>query len=254
VVVGILAVGTPNVHAEESGRESKLNHFRIYKVDRSEVREEVSLKGQFDKEPVGALLTSIDRFANPASMNGGEMINQMSHLTWYSLRQAKREPRRDVEFENEFGKQKVRLGKAVALLVPTKKIEDGSEIPQGLDHYKVYDVLDHNVLEQFPVAKRRVKLQDQFSTEDNLRIGRCMFFAVPVSEQHGEKLHPISNQNAHLTIHTILRTGPKKVYEKIAQNTIDQLGNHLLSITESEMLALPTVKTAWSELGVSDRN
>lgn len=60
-----------------------------------------------------------------------------------------------VTLENQFGKQQFYTGRACALLVPTEKMEAGSQFPVNLDHYKVYQVL------QGEPVNREVALEDQ---------------------------------------------------------------------------------------------
>ena len=52
------------------------------------------------------------------------------------------DPPRSLEAENQFGKFRLQIGQALALLVPTQKIERGSAFAEDLDHYKVYVVLE----------------------------------------------------------------------------------------------------------------
>ena len=223
---------------DEFGPALKLDHFKFYTVDPVDARESVSVMGQFDKDSVPARLTAIALFGNPVSKDGGKLINPMAHLTWYKLIQRLAEPKRAVEFENQFGRQEILIGKPVALLVPTEKVERGSKFPEGLDHYKVYEVLESRPL------RRKVTLKDQFGGEEGITIGKTSFFAVPVMKKHGDKVHKIVNEKGHLTIYAL---APKKPY-KLTKETSDQFGKHKLAIVESAMLALPTVKLAWKAI------
>jgi hypothetical protein len=230
---GILLASAAWLSAEDKiGDALNLDHFHFYKVEPQPTKQDVSLHGQFDKEAsVPAHLPTITYFANPVSKDGDKIHNRLAHLTWYTLEQRLQEPKRVVDFENQFGKQEIVIGQPVALLVPTEKIEQGSKPPEKVDHYKVYEVLKSKQIE------RKVTLKDQFGGEEGVPIGKTMFFAVPVTKKHGETVTKIVNPKGHLTIYAIR---PKPL--KKPQETIDQFGKHKLTILESDMLALPTIK------------
>ncbi len=113
-------------------------------------------------------------------------------------------------------------------------------MPEGLDHYKVYRILD---LGSLPV-KRKVTLKDQFGSQEGVDIGKTVFFAVPVMKNHDDRISRINNEKGHLAIYQIL---PRTLHGK-KHDTIDQFGKHSLTIGNSEMLAVPTVKLAWKAL------
>jgi hypothetical protein len=231
--------GVASVNAQDKiGEALKLDHFKFYKVEPVATKADVSVQGQFDKDSVPVTLPEITMFGNPVSKDGGRLINPQAHLTWYKSLQRLAEPKRAVEFENQFGTQEALLGKPVALLVPTEKVEEGSRFPEGLDHYKIYEVLEARPL------KRKVTLKDQFGAEEGVTIGKTMYFGVPVMKRHGDRLTKIVNEKGHLTIYGL---SPPKPY-KLVKETADQFGKHKLSVLESALLVLPTVKIAWKAL------
>jgi hypothetical protein len=62
-----------------------------------------------------------------------------------------------VYLENQFGDQKIVIGRAGRLLVPAaKRTREGTLFSRELGHYKLYQVLKGEPLE------REVKLEDQF--------------------------------------------------------------------------------------------
>ncbi|MDA1055672.1 MAG: hypothetical protein O3C40_35200 [Planctomycetota bacterium] len=236
LAIGILLAGVASVNAEDKfGVALKLDHFKFYKVEPVATKADVSVQGQFDTFSVPASLPEITMFANPVSKDGGRLINPQAHLTWYKLLQRLTERKRAVEFENQFGVQEALLGKPVALLVPTERVEEGSKFPEGIDHFKVYEVLEARPL------RRTVTLKDQFGAEEGVTISRTMFFCVPVIKTHGDQVTKIVNEKAHLTLYGL---SPPK----LTKLTTDQFGKHKLSVIESTLLALPTVKIAWKAI------
>ena len=84
--------------------------------------------------------------------------------------------------------------------------ESGSVFPKTLDHYKVYQVVDVG-----NVPDVTLKLRDQFGTSE-VRLGRPLFFAVPVRKRHQTKEYPIQNERAHLLI---LAITPRNLEKKV---------------------------------------
>jgi hypothetical protein len=214
-------------------RQFKLDHFKVYQVESAErVEDTVALQGQFDKEYKKAAISGPLFFANPVSKNDGKIQDPNAHLNWYRLRQEEREPTRRVSVENQFGKQQLVIDIAALLAVPTKKSLDGrTYVPEGLDHYKVY-----RVVEGKPVNKK-VALVDQFGRENNIAI-RPVFFCVPVSKQHGSRTNKIVNERDHLVVYLMERRKHEIKFE-----TSDQFGVNTLKTRACPWLCVPSLKT-----------
>jgi hypothetical protein len=140
--------------------------------------------------------------------------------------------------ENQFGKFEIRTGTGYGLLVPTKKVEQGSVFPSELDHYKVYRLLD---VEQVP--EKVLKLRDQFgSDEGKLRLP--LYFAVPVTKRRGDKTNPIHNERAHLLIFSITTRELQKTIK--LQNQFAR--GTSVRVVRSLMLGAPSLKLEWKPL------
>ena len=220
-----------------NAQELRLDYFKIYDVANQQAGNVVGLQGQFDKQPEKAQLTYLDFFGNPASKNGQPIYDKNAHLTWYDLYDPTPDPTRLVAYENQWGQARIYIGRACALLVPTWKIEEGSQYPEGLDHYKVYRVLQGEPINQ------TAKVADQFGASE-LRIYDPVFFAVPAKKWYEGQTFGINNERAHLVIY--------RIYPEAAQKTIrtrDQFSQRIQNVLRSVLLAAPSVKTNWEEVG-----
>ncbi len=220
-----------------TSKELKLDHFKFYDVANQRVGVRVKLQGQFDKEPEGVELTYLNLFANPVSKNGEPLYNKYAHLNWYDIFDPAPDPIRNVVVGNQFAKkQEIYTGRACALLVPTWKVEKGSKLPKGLDHYKVYQVL--RARDDEP----KVKLKDQFGS-DNPEVYAPAFFAVPVTKWAGGKTYKIQNAKTHLLIYKI---EPRRNERTI--KTYDQFGRRYVHVRYSVLLGVPSLKLKWKEI------
>ena len=172
-----------------TARDLKLDYFKVYDVEDRLVTGAVQLRGQFDRRPMRMDLVLLDFFANAVSKNGEPFYDKNAHLTWYRGRQAG-EPIRRVVLENQFGRQTVWIGSGIGLLVPTYKLERGSAFPEGLDHYKLYKVVDFG-----SPLNVTVKLKDQFGS-DQARLRAPLVLGVPVVKRRGTRTYPIRNDRA----------------------------------------------------------
>jgi hypothetical protein len=221
-----------------TAQELRLDYFLIYDVNNREVKEPVSLKGQFEgrRRPLASRVVLLDYFANPVEKNREPIYDKHAHLTWYRTVQAA-EPRRVVSLGDQFGKWKLSLGDPEALLVPTHKREQGSAPPERLDHYKVYRVLDWGRTPQAAVS-----LRDQFGAlRAKLRVPR--YFAVPVEKVHNRRRYALNNPRTHLVIYAIT---PKQVVRKVA--IVNQISRSEHATMGSVMLAAPCIKLGWQEV------
>ncbi len=220
-----------------TAKELKLDYFRFYDVENRVAEGDVLLRGQFDRRPQKMQLRLLDFFANPVSKNGEPLYDKNAHLAWYRGVQPS-EPLRRVVLENQFGKFDIRTGTGYGLLVPTQKVERGSAFPEGLDHFKVYRLVD---VEQVPETS--VKLRDQFGG-DEVKLRLPLFLAVPVLKRHGNKDYPIHNERAHLLIFSITtRDLVKRV------NLRNQFAKGIaVPVVRSLMLGAPSLKREWKQV------
>ena len=214
-------------------QELRLDHFKIYDVNDYEVREKVTLKGQFDREADSAKVCFLNYYCNPVSKNEEPLYDRDAHLAWYSIYQPVPEPMRIVVIQNQFGTSKLILGRPFALLVPSRK--QGHQFPEKLDHYKLYEVLEGEPL------NKEVSLKDQFES-DRTRVTCPIAFGVPVTKRHDNQEFPINNEKAHLAIYRIT---PRPIQETRAAR--DQFGSKYLFFMRSIALAIPSVKERWEE-------
>ena len=215
--------------------DMKLDYFNFYDAANQPAGQIVGLQGQFDKQPEKAQLTYLDFFANPASKNGEPIYDKNAHLTWYDIFDPTPDPVRQVVFQDQFGKQQIYIGRAYALLVPTQKQFPGSQFPQNLDHYKVYQVLQAE-----PVMKD-IKLEDQFGTMA-VKVYMPRFFAVPVKKWFEGQTYGINNADAHLAVY--------QIYPNTMQKTImtrDQFSKRYVNVFRSVLLGSPCKKLDWKE-------
>jgi hypothetical protein len=220
-----------------TAKELKLDYFQIYDVANRQAAGNILLQGQFDKQGLRMQLALLDFFANPVAKNAEPIYDKNAHLTWYRGVQPS-EPMWAVILENQFGKFEIRTGKGYGLLVPTHKVESGSVFPKTLDHYKVYQVVDVG-----NVPDVTLKLRDQFGASE-ARLGRPLFFAVPVRKRHETKEYPIQNERAHLLIFAIT---PRNLEKKVTLRNQFARGTSV-AVVRSVMLAAPSIKHEWKQV------
>jgi len=89
-----------------------------------------------------------------------------------------------------------------------------------------------------------LKLRDQFGTSE-ARLGRPLFFAVPVRKRHQPKEYPIQNERAHLLIFAIT---PRNLEKKVTLlNQFIPRGTSV-AVVRSVMLAVPSIKNEWKQV------
>jgi hypothetical protein len=225
-----------------NAQELKLDYFTIYDVADYRVEYKVALQGQFDEEPKEAVLVALSYFANPVSKNREPIYDPNAHLTWYALYQPEPERPRTVVVENQFGQQTIWIGRPWALAVPAQKETGGPEglspFPEGLDHFKLYWVLEGE-----PVNKV-VALQDQFDIEEagETKVSFPFLFGVPVKKEYRGEVSPGYNEEAHLMIYRIT----PRLWEQ-ARGVRDQFVARDLTFLQRVLLAVPSVKLEWEE-------
>lgn len=217
----------------------RLDHFKVYEVERVEVDHDVRLTDQLSERPKVAHLHSLTHFANPTrKVHHGAQIgvrDARRHLNWYEVEQEEPEPRRTVRFRNQFGDHSVDIGDPRFLLVPCQKISDKeSDFPELLDHYKCYQVVEVNTAPDLPA----VMLGDQFGSQENVELGEPRLFCLPVrKETEAGDAQEIRNPEDHLAVYEISPQG-----HDLEITTRDQFGERPLQVLRSAWLAVPSEK------------
>lgn len=221
---------------------ARYNHFKLYVVKSAEPFEPivVKLKDQFDKEPYKVKLTSITHFANPVEKRHGKATHRIAfpnaHLTWYKFKTDMRPVKRVVKIKNQFGEQKLVLGEAVFLAVPTQKVEPESAFPKEFNHFKAYKVIEGDFK---PVY---VELKDQFDGKPiKVKVFKPFLFCNPVVKYRKDGKSPIFNERYHLTCYFI---DPKEMASSTPRSiTIkNQFGKRRLHPQHYFVLCVPTDK------------
>jgi hypothetical protein len=214
----------------------KLDYFKFYDVANQRVGDRITLQGQFDKEPEVVQVLVLDLFGHVVTKNRESVFEPAARLAWYSLFDPVPEPTRRVVIENQFGAQNLVIGRAGALLVPSRTYGPRSTFPERLDHFKVYRVLDGK-----PVDKV-VSLKDPFGAKD-VAVSTPFAFGVPVTKHHGSITTSIQNKDAHLVIYRIT---PHSTGWSLRAR--DQFGLREIQASRAVLLAVPSLKRKWSEV------
>lgn len=226
--------GKPPYEPPDEPPDLGLDHFLCYE-GRGEPRERrVDLIDQFHKEPKVQVLGAI-AFCNPVhkkhEYGESKIMNPDHHLVGYKLLT---EPDQTwtVLIHNQFtkGEEKLQVRQAQWLFVPTQKVRPKRHPkPEGLDHFKCYDVVEGREV------GKKVTLKDQFGKYE-VEVGRPMALCNPATKIHEGRETPVRNKRAHLVCY-----GVEQGFQGMVGFT-NQLGDEVLSLRRIFGLCVPTAK------------
>lgn len=228
-----------------------LDHFKAYRIDPQPVvcaggDCTVGLHGQFEAPNVyiNAVLDEMRFFCNPVKKTHDDRQFQIKqedhHLSWYRFREEVVEPVRRVRVRNQFYQQprNLRIGNAKALLVPAHKMINNHQAPEGLDHYKLYQV------NLGPDPNDSVTLDDQFFNGETVNVISPILFGVPVSKRRTDinETTEIHNPDDHIVVFRVDRL---RYEDPIGFPASDQFGSWNLEVRARRFLLVPTKKLNW---------
>lgn len=207
----------------------------------------ISLEDQFDTARNAVESVSdvrLTRFCTPVQKTEHRrttgIIDDTHHLSLYHITPQPVIPR-DVIVRNQFGHQKLTLGDAQALAVPTGRSASGQEPPSpppNLDHFKCYAASGKRV-------GTILSLQDDLQAT-NVWVLDPISFCNPVMKTFDGTTTPIQNPQAHLTCYTIT---PKDFSGAVAIR--NQFGTLFgLTLDKADILCVASLKLQWSDLSV----
>lgn len=205
-----------------------VDHFQIYDVIDQPIDHQLPLRGQFDRASVETRLHRLTHVATAARKNDEPLVNEDAHFTVYQISQQVADPIRMVQAWNQFGEQQLWIGAAHQMLVPAQR-PAGNALDE-IDHYVCYPVV-----RRCSFAPTRVTLDDRWGDPREVSVTTPMWFCVPVTAGQGE----IHNELNHLVIY---RISPRHEPEPAEVEVEDRFGIWELTLRQSVMLAVPTLK------------
>jgi hypothetical protein len=168
-----------------------LQHFKCYTPDPTPFPDRtVQLTDQFGTRQ--AQVTDRAQLCNPARKRAEPYSNRRAHLVCYTA------PGPDqntaVVVRNQFGSQRLQVGEAETLCVPSKKREIGDpfrKIRTPIDHFQCYAVEPLTSLLRVGTLGK-VKLTDQFGIE-RVTVGPAVRLCAPVDKDGSQVKHPVNH-------------------------------------------------------------
>ncbi len=211
-----------------------LDHFVFFEVNQESIGVRVELQCQFDEEPEVAGVMRRVRWGDRVEKNNETLYKDTHNLTWYDLLDPDPDPPRTVLYNDQFGEEhKIEIGRLVALLVPTRCAGRGA--PEGLDHYKVFEV----VIAEAPLDQGINVVGAYQNLQTTLRQQR--YFAAPSSKSHDRREFTIMNEEAHLVFYQMDPTPKEPDFIRLK----DQFGRFRVAAHTAHLLAVPCLKTHW---------
>lgn len=203
------------------------DHFKLYRVKGRAEPRKVRLIDTFGRSEtaLGPPLT----LGTPVGKNGEEIIDRGAHLECYAAddRSLKPAAPASVEVRNQFGVERLAVGPARALCVPTWKNQEPSTLK--LDHFKCY------LAKAERVEERQVTLKDQFA-----KTRTAVFDPILICNpaQKNDEL-PV-DRRTHLTCYRIRDQLGQEAYAGKEVATQNQFGRERLTLVRAELLCVPS--------------
>ena len=220
------------------------NHYKCYSVE-SQGRfnqRTVDLTDQFGFARVRVLRPA--RLCNPVQKNAERIENKLAHLKCYTISTVSG-PSTGAAGEyllrNQFGTQKVAIGKAEQLCLPSRKQIVGKTGQPSLgsgsasllklgDHYKCYKATG-------AAAAVVVSLKDQFHTE-RARVAKLLRLCTPVQKNETKIQHPL----VHLACYQIFDVTGGRPFSPLLVRVRNQFGIEVLRVLRPKELCVPSQK------------
>ena len=218
------------------------NHYKTWAVTQQDpvVSRTVVVRDQFMTGNL--VLDSIKYLSNPVEkcifpIPPGRCFNiadTNEHFTWY--RAAGQPTLLDVEFQNQFQRDTIRVDSVKYFLPPTRKFPHNP--PKLLDHYKAYRISNPQ-----PITTQ-VQLRDQFDvTPEVINTLIPRYFLTPAQKTFQGITYPVYDTLTHFVAYEII---PKRPNTQI-RDIQDQFGVHVIRVDSSVFLLVPTCKIRFQQ-------
>ncbi|NND96231.1 MAG: hypothetical protein HKN47_02745 [Pirellulaceae bacterium] len=191
----------------------------------------VDLKSKFDPEKVQTDLQGPVMFARSVGCMGRAANNQPAYLNWFKIVKPAGEPVRELsvlDMVRGDGSKSLKIQNAEYLLSPSQLITSGTpdEIPDGLDHYKAYRIIDASALD------RKVTLTNSVGPAQRT-LGKPIFVCLAVREWHHDEYFSATHPSDCFVVYELDAHDQEQKF-----STIDQFGLNELQSTENRWLCV----------------
>lgn len=197
----------------------------------------VYTQDQFDQKPVPTKVALLYRFCNPVAKTfRGQTTpirNPRMHLTLYSIAEDTATVKRTLVVSNQLGTQKMVIGPARWLAVPSSKDSDAMPSPKLLNHFVCYQVL---TTKSFQLD---VRLKDQWLSHGGELLKAALFCAPALKYVKSKPVRkfPIVDPQTHLTCY-LVKTGGSARSLKL----LNQFNRAEFRVTRVDLLCMPSKK------------
>lgn len=197
----------------------------------SRVEHAVDVKSVLDSKRTAAELTGPHHFSHSVGCLGRPSKRTGAYLAWYKISNPTKSARRQVavlDLVRGIKTEPLTIGAAEYFLSPAQRITTGapSEVPEGLDHYKAYRIVDA------PSQQLEVELTGPSETVKRM-LGKPTLLCVPTEEWHHDEYFPATHPSGCFVVYEL---DSRASSEKFA--FIDQFGLNQLSPNSSRWLCV----------------
>lgn len=205
------------------------------------VEHSVDLQTELDAEKASTLLSgpkffsiavgcSDSRLSENAAPGNGVPENRAC-LQWYEIVKPTTKETRKVSVLDPLrggNDTDLRIGAAEFLLTPAQLLGTGNPlpVPEGLDVYKAYQILDANSL------ARTVAIAGS-AANTTRKVGKPVFLCIPSKEWHHDEFIEASHPTACFVVYEL---DPQDCTQKVS--TLDQFGLNQIEVTSSRWLCV----------------
>lgn len=206
--------------------------LEVLKVDpANSIEHAVDLQGVYDLRKVSSNLVGPEYFALAVGCFDRAAKKTKAYQQWYRIADPMPEPQRTVtvlDLVRGSENMTLSIGTAEYFLSPAQRITSGqpAPVPQGLDQYKAYRVVD-------PVSLASEIRMDDGTQQRKRQLSIPLFVCVPVEEWHHDDYFASSHPRACFVVYQL---DPQSDDRKI--HTLDQFGLNQLQVSKSEWLTV----------------
>ena len=191
----------------------------------------VELKSRLDEDKVATNLTGPSMLFRAVGGMGRPQKKRLAFLTGYKIANPKEEPLREIkvlDIVRGSSNKSLKIQSAEHVLCPAQMITSGppQDVPDGLDHYKAYRVVEP------PAVDMPITLADG-SEEQSRSIRKPLYVCLPVRQWHHEEFVSATHPNDGFVIYQLDKQAGEKTF-----TTIDQFGLNELKASASQYLCV----------------
>lgn len=215
-----------------SSAHSPVDFLEVVRVKPAQMIEHgVEVQSRFDSKRRNVSLEGPVLFSRAVGAMKREVKSPRAYMNWFAIKNPQQQKQRQVDVLDMVrgaANKRLTVGNESYLVSPSQLLAQGTpdEVPDGLDIYKAYEIIDAAPL------KQKLEIESSIG-KGSVMVGKPIYLCTPAVEWHHDETFAVTHPNDCFVVYQV-----EEQPTTVTFNTIDQFGLNELKGTSIQLVCV----------------